>query len=95
VGRLRNVRAVHKKKLKSFLEQHHTTLRFDHTRERTAAPSEGFIRDKVIVRGGDIARPTLATPKKKLKHADDMTFVINSAGNVTSIHLLKAVFAQT
>src|SRR5437016_3079100 len=57
---------------------------FDPLRERYAGAFEGFIRDKVVVLGGDIGEPNLGyTDEEAQKLADDLNVVINTAGNVT------------
>ena len=50
----------------------------------TAALLEGFIRDKVVVLGGDIGETNLGyTEEQAQAVADDIDVVLNSAGNVT------------
>jgi len=57
---------------------------FDPLRERYGGALEGFVRDKVIVRGGDIGETYLGyTEEQAQSIADDIDIVINSAGNVT------------
>src|SRR6476659_10113829 len=57
---------------------------FDPLRERYGSALEGFVRDKVIVRGGDIGETNLGyTEEQAQEIADDIDIVINSAGNVT------------
>ena len=57
---------------------------FDPLRERYGSALEGFIRDKVVVRGGDIAETNFGyTEEQAQAIADDIDVVINSAGNVT------------
>src|SRR4029079_3069896 len=57
---------------------------FDPLRERYGGALEGFIRDKVIVRGGDIAETNFGyTEEEAQAIADDIDIIINSAGNVT------------
>ena len=57
---------------------------FDPLRERYGSALEGFIRDKVVVLGGDIGDTNLGyTDEEAQRVADDIDVVINSAGNVT------------
>lgn len=57
---------------------------FNPLRERYGNALEGFIRDKVVVVGGDIAETNLGfTQEQAQSIADDIDVVINSAGNVT------------
>jgi long-chain acyl-CoA synthetase len=57
---------------------------FDPLRERYGSALEGFVRDKVIVRGGDIAETNFGyTEEQAQAIADDIDVIINSAGNVT------------
>ena len=57
---------------------------FDPLRERYGSALEGFIRDKVIVRGGDIAETNFGYSEEEAQAiADDIDIIINSAGNVT------------
>jgi long-chain acyl-CoA synthetase len=57
---------------------------FDPLREIYGSALEGFIRDKVVVLGGDIAETNLGyTEEEAQKIADDIDVVINTAGNVT------------
>jgi len=57
---------------------------FDPLRERYGSALEGFIRDKVVVRGGDIAETNFGyTEQEAQAVADDIDVIINSAGNVT------------
>jgi len=57
---------------------------FDPLRERYGSALEGFIRDKVVVRGGDIAETNFGyTEQEAQSVADDIDVIINSAGNVT------------
>ncbi|HEY6190584.1 MAG TPA: AMP-binding protein [Pyrinomonadaceae bacterium] len=57
---------------------------FDPLRERYGDALEGFIRDKVVVVGGDIGDTNLGyTEEEAQRIADDIDVVINSAGNVT------------
>ena len=57
---------------------------FDPLRELYGSALEGFIRDKVIVRGGDIAETNFGyTEEQAQAIADDVDVIINSAGNVT------------
>jgi long-chain acyl-CoA synthetase len=57
---------------------------FDPLRERYGNALDGFIRDKVVVLGGDIAETDLGYSDKQAQAvADDIDVVLNSAGNVT------------
>jgi long-chain acyl-CoA synthetase len=57
---------------------------FDPLRELYGGALEGFIKDKVIVRGGDIAETNFGYSEEEAQAiADDIDIVINSAGNVT------------
>src|ERR687883_782302 len=57
---------------------------FDPLRERYGSAFEGFIRDKVVVVGGDIGETNLGyTEEEAQSIAGDVDVVINSAGNVT------------
>src|SRR5712664_3635017 len=57
---------------------------FDPLREIYGSALEGFIRDKVVVLGGDIAETNLGYSEEEAqKVADDIDVIINSAGNVT------------
>ncbi|HSS19193.1 MAG TPA: AMP-binding protein [Pyrinomonadaceae bacterium] len=57
---------------------------FDPLRERYGDALEGFVRDKVVVLGGDIAETNLGyTEEQAQSIADDIDVVLNSAGNVT------------
>jgi len=57
---------------------------FDPLRERYGSALEGFIRDKVVVRGGDIAETNFGyTEEEAQSIADDVDVILNSAGNVT------------
>ena len=57
---------------------------FDPLRERYGSALEGFIQDKVIVRGGDIAETNFGYSDEEAQAiADDIDVIINSAGNVT------------
>src|SRR5712691_4097231 len=57
---------------------------FDPLREIYGSALEGFIRDKVVVLGGDIAETNLGCSEEEAqKIADDIDVVINTAGNVT------------
>src|SRR5437870_4301859 len=57
---------------------------FDPLRERYGNALDGFIRDKVIVVGGDIGEDNLGfTEQESQRIAADVDVVINSAGNVT------------
>jgi long-chain acyl-CoA synthetase len=57
---------------------------FDPLRERYGTALDGFIRDKVVVLGGDIGDLNLGYSDKEAQRvADDIDVVINSAGNVT------------
>jgi long-chain acyl-CoA synthetase len=57
---------------------------FDPLRERYGGALDGFIRDKVVVLGGDIAEINLGYSEEEAQAvADDIDVVLNSAGNVT------------
>src|SRR5687767_3245139 len=57
---------------------------FDPLRARYGAALEGYIRSKVVVRGGDIAETNLGYSEEEAQQvADDIDVIINSAGNVT------------
>jgi long-chain acyl-CoA synthetase len=57
---------------------------FDPLRERYGSAMEGFVRDKVVVLGGDIGDTNFGyTDEEAQRVADDVDVVINSAGNVT------------
>ncbi len=57
---------------------------FNPLRERYGKALEGFIRDKVVIVGGDIAETNLGFNEEQAQGiADDIDVVINSAGNVT------------
>ncbi len=57
---------------------------FDPLRERYGSALEGFLRDKVVVLGGDIGDTNLGYSESEAQRvADDIDVVINSAGNVT------------
>ncbi|HET9788279.1 MAG TPA: SDR family oxidoreductase, partial [Pyrinomonadaceae bacterium] len=57
---------------------------FDPLRERYGSAMEGFVRDKVVVLGGDIGDENFGyTDEEAQRVADDVDVVINSAGNVT------------
>src|SRR5467141_3328897 len=57
---------------------------FDPLRERYGSAMEGFIRDKVVIVGGDIAEDNLGFSDEEAQQiADDIDVVLNSAGNVT------------
>ena len=79
------------------LEPHHNcAARLIHYANDTARALEGFVRDKVIVRGGDIGETNLGyTEEQAQEIADDIDIVINSAGNVTFNPTLKADCAPT
>src|SRR5918993_422310 len=57
---------------------------FDPLRERYGSALEGFVNDKVIVKGGDIAEPNFGYSDEEAQAiAGDIDVIINSAGNVT------------
>src|ERR1700741_4075457 len=57
---------------------------FDPLRERYGSALEGFVNDKVIVRGGDIAETNFGYREEEAQAiADNIDVIINSAGNVT------------
>jgi long-chain acyl-CoA synthetase len=61
-----------------------TAQPFNPVRERYGDAFEGFIRDKVIVVGGDIGETNLGfTEEEAQKLAESVDIVLNTAGNVT------------
>lgn len=57
---------------------------FNPLRERYGNALDGFIRDKVVIVGGDIAETNLGfTEEEAERIAGDIDVIINSAGNVT------------
>ena len=57
---------------------------FDPLRERYGSALDGFIRDKVVILGGDIGETNLGyTEQQAQSIADDIDVILNSAGNVT------------
>src|SRR4029079_6620985 len=57
---------------------------FDPLRERYGNKLEDFIRDKIVVVGGDIGDTNLGYSEEQAQQiADDIDVVLNSAGNVT------------
>ena len=57
---------------------------FNPLRERYGAALEGFLKDKVVVLGGDIGDDNLGyTDEEAQRVADDVDVIINTAGNVT------------
>jgi long-chain acyl-CoA synthetase len=61
-----------------------TSPPFDPLRKRYGSALEGFVRDKVVVLGGDIGDPDLGYSDEEAQRvADDIDVVLNSAGNVT------------
>ena len=57
---------------------------FDPLRERYGSALEGFISDKIVVKGGDIADTNFGYSEEEAQAiADDIDIIINSAGNVT------------
>jgi long-chain acyl-CoA synthetase len=57
---------------------------FDPLRERYGSALEGFVRDKIVVLGGDIGDIDFGyTEDEAQRVADDIDVIINSAGNVT------------
>jgi len=57
---------------------------FNPLREKYGSALEGFIRDKVVVVGGDIGDTNLGYSEEQAQQiADDIDVVLNSAGNVT------------
>ena len=57
---------------------------FDPLRDRYGSALEGFLREKIVVLGGDIGETNLGyTEDEAQRVADDIDVVINSAGNVT------------
>src|ERR1044072_918702 len=65
---------------------------FDPLRERYGSALEGFIRDKVVVRGGDIAETNFGyTEEEDQAVADNIDLIISSASNVTFKPTLESV----
>ncbi len=61
-----------------------TTPPFDPLRERYGSALEGFLRDKIVVLGGDIANDNLGYSEEDAQRiAQELDIVINCAGNVT------------
>ena len=61
-----------------------TSPPFDPLRERYGSALEGFVRDKVVVLGGDIGDENLGYSDEDAQRiAKDLDVIINSAGNVT------------
>ncbi|HET6889556.1 MAG TPA: AMP-binding protein, partial [Pyrinomonadaceae bacterium] len=57
---------------------------FDPLRERYGSALEGFLRDKLVILGGDIGDTNLGYSEDEAQRiADDLDVIINSAGNVT------------
>src|SRR6266496_3959642 len=57
---------------------------FNPLRERYGSALDGFIRDKVVIVGGDIAETNLGFSDEDAQRvANDINVVINCAGNVT------------
>jgi long-chain acyl-CoA synthetase len=57
---------------------------FDPLRERYGSALEGFIKDKVVIKGGDIADTNFGYSDEEAQAiAGDIDIIINSAGNVT------------
>src|ERR671919_1821052 len=57
---------------------------FDPLRERYGSALEGFVNDKVVVLGGDIAETNFGYSEDEAQAiAEDIDIIINSAGNVT------------
>ncbi len=57
---------------------------FDPLRERYGSALDGFVNDKVIVKGGDIAETNFGYSEEEAQAiAEDVDVIINSAGNVT------------
>lgn len=57
---------------------------FDPLRERYGSALDGFISDKIVVKGGDIADTNFGYSEEEAQAiADDIDIIINSAGNVT------------
>src|SRR5947207_5409367 len=57
---------------------------FDPLRERYGSALEGFVNDKVVVKGGDITETNFGYSEEEAQAiADDIDIIINSAGNVT------------
>ncbi|MEW6731834.1 MAG: AMP-binding protein [Acidobacteriota bacterium] len=67
-----------------FWDIFHSSPVFNPLRARYGSALEGFVRDKVVVVGGDIGEPNLGyTPEFAEQLAQDIDIVINSSGNVT------------
>ncbi|HYK20172.1 MAG TPA: SDR family oxidoreductase, partial [Pyrinomonadaceae bacterium] len=61
-----------------------TSPPFDPLRERYGSALEGFVNDKVVVQGGDIAETNFGYSEDEAQAiAEDIDVIINSAGNVT------------
>jgi long-chain acyl-CoA synthetase len=74
----------HEESLTRFWNNVITSPPFDPLRERYGDAFDGFIRDKVVVIGGDIGDANLGhSDEEAQKIADDLDIIINSAGNVT------------
>jgi long-chain acyl-CoA synthetase len=74
----------HEESLTRFWNNVVTAPPFDPLRERYGDAFDGFIRDKVVVIGGDIGDANLGhSDEEAQKIADDLDIIINSAGNVT------------
>src|SRR6476660_1273135 len=57
---------------------------FDPVRDRSGSALDGFIRDNVVVLGGDIGETNLRYSEEQAQAiADDSDAILNSAGNVT------------
>ncbi|HVH69968.1 MAG TPA: SDR family oxidoreductase, partial [Candidatus Dormibacteraeota bacterium] len=61
-----------------------TSPPFDPLRERYGSALDGFLRDKIVVLGGDIANDNLGYSEEDAQRiAQDLDIIINCAGNVT------------
>ena len=69
---------------------------FNPLRERYGSALDGFLRDKVAIRGGDIGDDNLGyTDEEAQRVADDVDLVINTAGNVTFNPTLESGLRKT
>ena len=69
---------------------------FDPLRDRYGNALEGFIRDKVVVRGGDIGETNLGYTEEEARQSPTIsTSSLTPRATSHSIQLLKAASAQT
>ena len=74
----------HEESVSRFWNNVITSPPFDPLRERYGDALEGYLRDKVVILGGDIAETNLGhTEEEAQAIAEDLDVIINSAGNVT------------